>query len=169
MERKAAELTAIMILNRAKSASETERKQAEEALCRAHHDLEERVRQRTADLAKANKALRAEIAERKQAEDALRESREIPSSCGERQRGHHRGPGWYAPLRQPQSCSKPICFNALGGLSYMRHCKIVGLGRQKSCGERFANLKKLVAEVNKQCWRPKHSEVETPATVESSI
>ena len=63
-----------MILNRAKSASETERKQAEEALCRAHHDLEERVRQRTADLAKANKALRPEIAERKQAEDALRES-----------------------------------------------------------------------------------------------
>ena len=53
-------------------------------------------------------------------------------------------------------CSRLICFNALGGLSYMRYCKTVGLGGEKSCGERFTNLKKPVAEVNKQCWRPKH-------------
>jgi PAS domain S-box-containing protein len=49
----------------------TERKQAEEALRKAHDELEIRVEERTAELAEANKELQAEIAERKLAEEAL--------------------------------------------------------------------------------------------------
>jgi C4-dicarboxylate-specific signal transduction histidine kinase len=47
-----------------------ERKGAEEALRLAHAEMEARVRQRTADLAKAVAVLRSEIAEREQAEPA---------------------------------------------------------------------------------------------------
>jgi len=51
----------------------TERKQTEEALRRAHEELELRVRERTAELAFANASLRAEIAERERAERARTE------------------------------------------------------------------------------------------------
>lgn len=46
----------------------TARKQAEDALRRAHEELEGRVAQRTADLARANESLRAEVVERRLAE-----------------------------------------------------------------------------------------------------
>jgi PAS domain S-box-containing protein len=49
----------------------TEQKQAEEALHKAHDELEVRVEQRTAELARANKVLESEITERKNAEQAL--------------------------------------------------------------------------------------------------
>ncbi len=49
----------------------TEQKRAEEALRRAHDELEARVAERTAELARANAALQAEIAERKRAEQEL--------------------------------------------------------------------------------------------------
>jgi two-component system sensor histidine kinase UhpB len=47
----------------------TERMAAQQAILRAHEELEERVRQRTEDLASANAALRNEIAERHRIEE----------------------------------------------------------------------------------------------------
>ena len=55
----------------------TNLKQAEEALRHANNVLEERVRERTAKLSRANAALRAEIRERRKAEEALRERESI--------------------------------------------------------------------------------------------
>ncbi|WP_143301543.1 PAS domain-containing sensor histidine kinase, partial [Candidatus Entotheonella palauensis] len=52
----------------------TERKRAELALKTAHENLEESVRQRTAELWAANKHLHQEIVERERAEEALRKS-----------------------------------------------------------------------------------------------
>lgn len=54
----------------------TELKQAEDALRRARDDLERRVDERTAELARANEELRIEVSERKKAEEALRSSSE---------------------------------------------------------------------------------------------
>ena len=51
-----------------------ERKQAQKAMRKAHDELEVRVAERTAELARANKALRADIIERRRAEESLRES-----------------------------------------------------------------------------------------------
>lgn len=52
----------------------TQRKQAEEALKKAHEELEHRVVERTAELRQANAHLQQKIAERKRAEAALRKS-----------------------------------------------------------------------------------------------
>jgi PAS domain S-box-containing protein len=52
------------------------REQAEAALQRAYEGLEERVAQRTIELARANASLKAENVERKRAEEALRKSEE---------------------------------------------------------------------------------------------
>jgi PAS domain S-box-containing protein len=54
----------------------TERKRTEEALRRAHDELEQRIRERTTELRDANENLRQEIAERAKAEQALREAEE---------------------------------------------------------------------------------------------
>ena len=51
-----------------------ERQQAEEALKRAHDELEGRVEDRTAELSRANRHLKEEIEERRQAEERLRQS-----------------------------------------------------------------------------------------------
>jgi C4-dicarboxylate-specific signal transduction histidine kinase len=45
-------------------------------LRKAHDELEKRVEERTADLAKANEVLQAEITERKRTEETLRKSLE---------------------------------------------------------------------------------------------
>jgi diguanylate cyclase (GGDEF)-like protein/PAS domain S-box-containing protein len=50
----------------------TRRKAAEEALRRAHDEMEQRVRERTVELAAANARLRAEVDERQQAEERVR-------------------------------------------------------------------------------------------------
>jgi PleD family two-component response regulator len=49
----------------------TERHQAEEALLRAHEELEQRVVERTAELASANSQLQEEVFERMQAEQRI--------------------------------------------------------------------------------------------------
>lgn len=50
----------------------TDRREFEEALRKAHNELEVRVQKRTAELARSNEALRAEIVERKRVAEALR-------------------------------------------------------------------------------------------------
>ncbi|MEO8554818.1 MAG: PAS domain-containing protein, partial [Kofleriaceae bacterium] len=51
----------------------TERKEAEQLLRRSHEELEVRVRERTAELARANESLRAEMGERERADHARTE------------------------------------------------------------------------------------------------
>ncbi len=64
------------LLIKGSSRDIAERRQAKEELQRAHDELEEKVRARTADLTRAVSLLEAEIAERKQTEAALRASEE---------------------------------------------------------------------------------------------
>jgi PAS domain S-box-containing protein len=61
----------------------TERKRAEDELQLAHDELEQRVMERTSEMARAIEALKAEIDGRKQAEEALRKSEELYRSLVE--------------------------------------------------------------------------------------
>jgi len=54
----------------------TERKKMEEELRRSHDELEKRVRERTAEMARANEKLRKEIAERERADKAVKAERQ---------------------------------------------------------------------------------------------
>lgn len=58
----------------------TDRKQAEEALHTLNLELEERVRQRTVELSRANDELRVEVLERRKVEEALRRYEHIASA-----------------------------------------------------------------------------------------
>jgi len=57
---------------RASNRDVTEKKRGETALRKAHDELEKRVKERTAELVKANKELKAEISNRRKAEKALK-------------------------------------------------------------------------------------------------
>ena len=67
---------AVFILYRKAYREIDQRKKAEEALKKAHDDLEKRVEERTSDLTKSVDELRKEITVRKRAEEALRRSEE---------------------------------------------------------------------------------------------
>ena len=69
--------TDLLQANQSLATQIVERKQIEEELRRAHDEMEERVRARTADLGKANTALEAEIALRGGAEETLSHERSI--------------------------------------------------------------------------------------------
>src|SRR5438445_4444996 len=64
-------LSTFVIVSLVTSSLTAARRRAEEALRQAHAELENRVRERTAELAEANESLRAEISERKRAEKEL--------------------------------------------------------------------------------------------------
>lgn len=66
----------------------TERKRAEQALRKAHEELELRVKDRTADLAAANAALRTEITERKRIAEELRRISYLDALTGVANRRH---------------------------------------------------------------------------------
>ena len=72
---KAELLARIKILLKVKTLSD-ERRWAEVALKKSHDELDNQVKLRTAELAKANEALHVDIAERKRVEGVLRESEE---------------------------------------------------------------------------------------------
>ena len=69
------------------SRDNTERKQAEEKLRKAHAEVEAKVEERTTKLSVANENLAAKIAELKQAEKSLRESEEHHRSFMENAKG----------------------------------------------------------------------------------
>ncbi|MES0363583.1 MAG: PAS domain S-box protein, partial [Desulfobacteria bacterium] len=59
------------------------RERAEEALRKAYDELEQRVQERTAEVARATEQLKRELTERKRAQEALRESEEKYSTVAE--------------------------------------------------------------------------------------
>ena len=68
----------------------SERKRTDEALRKAHEELEIRVQERTAELARANEAMQAEIIERKRTEENLQKSEEKYRTIIENmQEGHY--------------------------------------------------------------------------------
>jgi two-component system cell cycle sensor histidine kinase/response regulator CckA len=72
VERLAAEKQRVEGLNEELKSEITQRRQAQEALERSHQELEQRVMERTSELATANELLEREVEDRKRAEEALR-------------------------------------------------------------------------------------------------
>jgi C4-dicarboxylate-specific signal transduction histidine kinase len=71
----------LLTVNETLALEIAQRKKADEQLRKAHDDLEERVKTRTADLAQANQALRREVTERSRAEQAAEAASQERVSC----------------------------------------------------------------------------------------
>ncbi len=90
----------------------TERKRAEEALRRAHGELEERVRLRTSDLTEANRRLQEEIAERRRAEEILRQAQDELVQAGKLAAIGQMSAGITHELNQPLAAIRAYTDNA---------------------------------------------------------
>ncbi len=100
----------------------TERKEAEKALQKAHDELEQRVKERTAELAEANAVLQAEIIERKRVE---KERARLMSIQREMEVAHTIQAGLLPPPTPDWSALTVVCYSApareVGGDFYAHH------------------------------------------------
>lgn len=113
------------------------RKEAEAALRNAHAELEQRVHERTAELAQVNKDLRTEILERKWAEEALaRQAQELARSNTElEQFAHVASHDLQEPLRKILAFGdrlKTSCSQELGdqGYDYVKRMQVAATRMQ---------------------------------------
>jgi len=115
----------------------TDLKNAEEALQKAHDELERHVEERTAQLLRANEQLKHEIEERKQAEEALRESEERFRSIFEKSRD-------------------AICLIDSEGRYLMVNdamCELTGLSREELVNKHYSTfMDKETHELMEQYW-----------------
>jgi len=119
-------------------------KQNEEALRRAHDDLEIRVQQRTAELTRVNEALQVEIMERQRAEEALQESekslRRLSSQLLEAQENERK---WIA--RELHDSVGQI----LAAIKFSLERKISQLGQKKLLGDVLGMLQNCIEETRR--------------------
>lgn len=113
----------------------------EEALRRAHDDLEQRVRERTADLRHANQRLRAEIQERERARDELRRAQDEVVHAGKLAAIGQLAAGITHELNQPLAAMRAYADNASVFLERGRYDDVAGnLRRISGLTERMADI-----------------------------
>ncbi len=113
----------------------------EEALRRAHDELEQRVRDRTADLRHANERLRAEIQERERARDELRRAQDEVVHAGKLAAIGQLAAGITHELNQPLAAMRAYADNARIFLSRERYDDVAGnLHRISGLTERMADI-----------------------------
>jgi signal transduction histidine kinase/CheY-like chemotaxis protein len=88
----------------AAAAEQRARREAEEALKRAHDELEQRVAERTAELSSANRKLHQEIRERVRAEAALRYREAILEAASFAAERFLRQPSWSSDINEVLRC-----------------------------------------------------------------
>ena len=132
----------------------TDLKNAEEALQKAHDELERRVEERTAQLLRANTQLKHEIEERKQAEEALRESEERFRSIFEKS-------------------SDAICLIDSEGRYLMVNeamCELTGVSRKELVNKHYSTfMDKETHELMEQYWLQKQRNQPAPDRYELKL